>query len=136
MKNERQNIPTTEKQPKYLNLLTDFGFKKMFGEENKKFLIALLNAILSESVGEIEDVTYMNTEQLGEDPKEKKMVYDIYCTTLNKQHIIVELQIGGQSYFGERAFTYVSRLVSKEVQKGERKYKVPTIYKIIKHYKK
>ena len=30
MKNEQQNIPTTEKQPKYLNLLTDFGFKKIF----------------------------------------------------------------------------------------------------------
>ena len=130
MKDNQQKDPATEKQPKYLNLLTDFGFKKMFGEENKKFLIALINSILSDSVGEIEDVTYMNTEQLGENPKEKKMVYDIYCTTSDKQHVIVELQIGGQSYFGDRAFTYVSRLVSREAVKGERKYSVPPIYSI------
>ena len=130
MKNKTTNDLTMENKPKYLNLLTDFGFKKMFGEQNKKFLIAFLNSILSESAGVIEDVSYMNTEQLGEDPKEKKLVYDIYCNTSDKQHIIVELQVGGQSYYGERAFTYVSRLVSKEAQRGERKYTVPPIYSI------
>ena len=118
------------KTPKYLNLLTDFGFKKMFGEENKKFLIAFLNSILAEKVGNIEDLTYLNTEQLGENHKEKKMVYDIYCQTSDKEHIIVELQIGGQSYYGERAFTYVSRLVSKEAKRGETKYHIPPIYSI------
>lgn len=124
------NNPATGRQPKYLNLLTDFGFKKMFGEQNKKFLIAFLNSILSESAGLIEDVTYLNTEQLGEKPEEKKMVYDIYCITEGGQHIIVELQIGGQSYYGERAFTYVSRLVSKMAEKGVRKYAIPPIYSI------
>lgn len=32
--------------PKHISVLTDFGFKKMFGEANKRFLIALLNSIL------------------------------------------------------------------------------------------
>ena len=45
MTKKQQNTPEEEKQPKYLNLLTDFGFKKMFGEKNKKFLIAFLNSI-------------------------------------------------------------------------------------------
>ena len=130
MKKKQQSNHEEGNTPKYLNLLTDFGFKKMFGEENKKFLIAFLNSILADSVGTIEDLTYLNTEQLGESPKEKKMVYDIYCTTSDKDHIIVELQIGGQSYYGERAFTYVSRLVSKEAKKGERKYHIPPIYSI------
>lgn len=119
-----------QKTPKYLNLLTDFGFKKMFGEENKKFLIAFLNSILADSVGNIEDITYLNTEQLGESPKEKRMVFDIYCLTADGRHVLVELQIGGQSYYGERAFTYVSRLVSKESRKGEKKYAIPPIYSI------
>ena len=130
MKDNQSEKPEKGNEPKYLNLLTDFGFKKMFGEQNKKFLIALINSILSDSVGVIEDVTYMNTEQLGERPTEKKMVYDIYCTTADRRHIIVELQVGGQPYFGDRAFTYVSRLVSKEAPKGERKYEVPAIYSI------
>ena len=130
MKFNPLNNPVLENKPKYLNLLTDFGFKKMFGEKNKKFLIAFLNSILAERVGTIEDLTYLNTEQLGENPKEKKMVYDIYCQTSDNEHIIVELQIGGQSYYGERAFTYVSRLVSKEAKRGERKYHIPPIYSI------
>ena len=130
MKKNTTENPEMGNAPKYLNLLTDFGFKKMFGEENKKFLIAFLNSILAERVGTIEDLSYLNTEQLGENPKEKKMVYDIYCTTSDKEHIIVELQIGGQSYYGERAFTYVSRLVSKEAKRGERKYHIPPIYSI------
>ena len=70
-----------------------------------KFLIAFINSILADSVGTIEDLTYLNTEQLGENPKEKKMVYDIYCTTSDKEHIIVELQVGGQSYFGNVAIS-------------------------------
>ena len=130
MKNKMTNDSTFENAPKYLNLLTDFGFKKMFGEENKKFLIAFLNSILAESAGVIEDLTYLNTEQLGEDPKDKKMVYDIYCFTDDGRHIIVELQIGGQSYYGERAFTYVSRLVSRLAEKGMRKYSIPPIYSV------
>ena len=130
MKKKKQSNHEEGNSPKYLNLLTDFGFKKMFGEGNKKFLIAFLNSILADSVGTIEDLTYLNTEQLGENPKEKKMVYDIYCQTSDKEHIIVELQIGGQAYYGERAFTYVSRLVSKEAKRGERKYHIPPIYSI------
>ena len=130
MTKKQTNQPPSENQPKYLNLLTDFGFKKMFGEENKKFLIAFLNAILAGNAGTILDISYMNTEQLGETPKEKRMVYDIYCLTSDNQHIIVELQIGGQSYYGERAFTYVSRLVSKLAVKGDKKYSIPPIFSI------
>ena len=130
MTSKKNYIPTMGGMPKYLNLLTDFGFKKMFGEQNKKFLIAFLNSILSDSAGTIEDVSYLNTEQLGENPQDKKMVYDIYCLTNQGQHIIVELQIGGQPYYGERAFTYVSRLVSKLAEKGVRKYSIPPIYSI------
>ena len=130
MKINPLNNPVLENKPKYLNLLTDFGFKKMFGEPNKKFLIAFLNAVLADSVGTIEDVVYLNTEQLGENPQEKKMVYDIYCLTDQDQHIIVELQIGGQPYYSERAFTYVSRLVSQLAEKGVKKYAIPPIYSI------
>ncbi len=130
MKINPLNNPVLENKPKYLNLLTDFGFKKMFGEPNKKFLIAFLNAVLTDSVGTIEDVVYLNTEQLGENPQEKKMVYDIYCLTEQGQHIIVELQIGGQPYYGERAFTYVSRLVSQLAEKGAKKYAIPPIFSI------
>lgn len=44
--------------PKYINLYTDFGFKKLFGEEaNKDLLIDLLNQLLPE-VHQIQSLTF------------------------------------------------------------------------------
>ncbi|TAD94764.1 MAG: hypothetical protein EAZ97_01440, partial [Bacteroidetes bacterium] len=47
---------------KFINLFTDFGFKKIFGEEpNKDLLISFLNELL---IGKerITDLTYLKNE--------------------------------------------------------------------------
>jgi len=45
---------------KYLNPFTDFGFKKIFGEEvSKDLLIAFLNDLL-EGEREVKDITFLN----------------------------------------------------------------------------
>ena len=57
-------MPTKER---YINLFTDYGFKKIFGEEpNKNLLLDFLNELLKEEQGEIRDLTYLKTEQLGD----------------------------------------------------------------------
>jgi len=44
---------------KYINPFTDFGFKRIFGEEfNKDLLIDFLNELLREEEGTITNVTY------------------------------------------------------------------------------
>ncbi|MBS1775641.1 MAG: PD-(D/E)XK nuclease family transposase, partial [Bacteroidetes bacterium] len=49
---------------KYINPYTDFGFKKIFGEEaSKPLLIDFLNALLPEQ-NKIIDLSFKNTEQL------------------------------------------------------------------------
>ena len=49
----------------YINPYTDFGFKKIFGEEaSKPQLIDFLNAILP-AENKIVDLTFRNAEQLG-----------------------------------------------------------------------
>ncbi len=49
---------------RYINPYTDFGFKKIFGEEaSKPLLIDFLNALLPEQ-HRITDLTFKNTEQL------------------------------------------------------------------------
>ena len=53
---------------RYINPYTDFGFKKLFGTEmNKDLLISFLNALLNGSEKEIEDVQYLNSENLGDE---------------------------------------------------------------------
>ena len=61
-------IPGTA-MSRYINFYTDFAFKKIFGTEaNKDLLISFLNALLDlKGDGEIKDLTYLNSENLGED---------------------------------------------------------------------
>lgn len=50
---------------KYINPFTDFGFKKIFGEEaNKDLLIDFLNTLLG-SADKIISITYLKNEHLG-----------------------------------------------------------------------
>ena len=51
---------------KYINPFTDFGFKKIFGEEaSKPLLIDFLNALLPQA-NKIINLSFKNTEQLGQ----------------------------------------------------------------------
>jgi predicted transposase/invertase (TIGR01784 family) len=52
-------------QDKYISLLTDFGFKRVFGTEpNKAILIDFLNTLLP-AHHQIQDLTFKNNENLG-----------------------------------------------------------------------
>lgn len=50
---------------KYINPFTDFGFKKIFGEEeNKDLLIDFLNQLLAPQNVFIKELNYKNTDKL------------------------------------------------------------------------
>lgn len=87
---------------KYLNPFTDFGFKKIFGEEaSKPLLLDFLNALLPER-NQIVDLSFKNTEQLSQTEADRKAIYDIYCENESGEKFIVELQKAKQNYFKER----------------------------------
>jgi predicted transposase/invertase (TIGR01784 family) len=63
----------------FINPFTDFGFKKIFGEEaSKPHLIDFLNALLP-PFAQIADLSFKNLEQLPRSEDDRKAVYDIYC---------------------------------------------------------
>ncbi len=63
----------------YLNPFTDFGFKKLFGEEyNKDLLIDFLNQLLKKEQGCIKTLTYLKNEQLGRSEADRRAVFDLY----------------------------------------------------------
>ena len=77
---------------KYINPFTDFGFKKIFGEEaSKPLLIDFLNALLPQS-NKIIDLTFKNLEQLGQTDTDRKAIYEIYYENEIGEKFIVELQ--------------------------------------------
>ena len=115
-------------KPKYLNPFTDYGFKKIFGEEaSKPLLIDFLNALLPQT-DKIIDLTFKNTEQLGQTDLDRKAIYDIYCENEKGEKFIVELQKAKQNYFKERTIYYSTFPIREQAEKGEWNYNLKAVY--------
>jgi len=113
---------------KYINPFTDFGFKKIFGEEaSKPLLIDFLNALLPQT-NHIINLSFKNTEQLGQTDGDRKAIYDIYCENENGEKIIVELQKAKQNYFKERTVYYSTFPIREQAEKGEWNYNLKAVY--------
>ncbi|MDR1169540.1 MAG: Rpn family recombination-promoting nuclease/putative transposase [Prevotellaceae bacterium] len=113
MKGKNKTSKKTDKEV-FMNLKTDFGFKKIFG--NKTLLIAFLKTILFEDITEIE---YLPAEQLGYVKENRKAVYDVYCTTSSGKRFIVEMQASSQPNFAERMLFYMSYPIISQAPKGK-----------------
>ena len=116
----------------HINLLTDFGFKRFFGTEPyKNNLLHFLNTFLGSYIGEITDITYRPTEQLGFQPAEKRVVLDVLCATQNGDQVIVEMQKTSQEFLKNRIVAYSSRLISNSLEVGDRKYNYPPVISVL-----
>ena len=116
-------------QDKYVNPFTDFGFKKIFGEEpNKDLLIDFLNQVLPPH-HQIQDLTYLNTEHLGISELDRKAMFDLYCESPNGEKFIVEMQKAKQNYFKDRSVYYATFPIQQQAKKGEAwNYELAAVY--------
>jgi predicted transposase/invertase (TIGR01784 family) len=114
----------------YVNLLTDFGFKRIFGI--KEVMLHFLNTVLASDIkGAIIDLHYENVERLGSIESDRKAIYDLICTTGTGEHIIVEMQAVWQEHFKDRILSYVAQLIQDQNVKGEDwDFELPPIYSI------
>ena len=119
-----------EIKERYINPYTDFGFKKLFGTElNKDLLISFLNALLKEKP-EITDLTYLNTEHLGEGITDRKAVFDVYCQLADGSRIIVEMQKAEQEFFKDRSIYYSTYPIRDQAPKGPWNYHLEDVYTV------
>ncbi|NJM49266.1 MAG: Rpn family recombination-promoting nuclease/putative transposase [Alkalinema sp. RU_4_3] len=117
-------------QDKYISLLTDFGFKRIFGTEpNKKLLIDFLNTLLP-SHHQIADLTFRNTEQLGSTSIDHKAIFDIYCQAISGERFIVEIQKAKQNFFKDRSIYYATFPIQEQALKGEWNYELSAVYTV------
>ncbi len=113
---------------KYVNPFTDFGFKKIFGEEaSKPLLIDFLNSFLPQP-HKIVDLSFKNNEQLGQSDLDRKVIYDIYCENEKGEKFIVELQKAKQNFFKERTIYYSTFPIREQAEKGEWNYHLKAVY--------
>ena len=114
---------------RFINPFTDYGFKKIFGQEiSKDLLIDFLNDLL-EGERVITDLTFLNNEQLPEWEDARALIYDIHCTTDTGEKIIVEMQNKSQVHFKERALFYLSHAVARQGQAGDNwRFDIKAVY--------
>lgn len=115
---------------RYVNPYTDFGFKKLFGTEmNKDLLISFLNALLhGEQV--VEDITYLNNEQLGVAGADRKAIFDVYCQNDKGEKFIVEMQKAEQQFFKDRSVFYSTFPIREQGRPGGWDYQLKAVYTI------
>ncbi len=99
---------------KYINPFTDWGFKRIFGQEfSKDLLISFLNDLF-EGEFSIKDVTFKDKEQLAETKDLRGCIFDIYCETDTGKHFIVEMQNRWVPFFINRSVYYASRAIASQ----------------------
>ena len=112
-----------EDKGRYINPFTDFGFKKIFGDDiNKDLLIDFLNSLLYVT-DKIVSLTYLKNEHLGKHDKDRKTIFDIYCETDSKDTFIVEMQKAKQTYFKDRTLYYTTFPIQAQAKKDVRNSK-------------
>jgi predicted transposase/invertase (TIGR01784 family) len=117
---------------RYINLFTDFGFKKIFGtESNKNFLINFLNELLSGVEDPIVSLTYIKNEHLGAKALDRRSVFDLYCENQKGEKFIVEIQRTPQDYFKDRSIYYSTFATQEQsVLQREWNYELKGVYTI------
>jgi predicted transposase/invertase (TIGR01784 family) len=120
-----------QQRARYVNPFTDFGFKKLFGEEyNSDLLIDFLNQLLKKEQGKIKKITYLKSERLGGCVTDRKAIYDLYCENERGEKFIVEMQKSKQKFFKDRSLYYASFPISQQAKTGDWNFELKAVYAV------
>lgn len=115
---------------RYVDLLTDFTFKKIFGSEpNKELLTSLLQAVFRGQKHFME-VVYDKNEYVGDSKDMGTVIFDLTCTAKDGSKYIIEVQRSNQYNLKKRMLYYSSRLIADQAPKEDRKkwnFRIPQI---------
>ena len=102
-------------EERYISLLTDFGFKRIFGTAmNKDLLICFLNSLFN-GRQVVKDVSYLNPEHVGDVYTDRRAIFDVYC---EGEKFIVEMQNAYQAHFKDRSLFYSTFPIREQAPKG------------------
>ena len=125
----RENVERTEVVQRYVSLLTNGGFKAVFGDRrNKDVVMSVINMLLPEGKM-VEDIEYGPTEHQGQLDENKEFRYDFMCRDRDNSVFIVEVQCSPEAYWFKRCVSYASRMYDRQNEKGKG-YNVAPVYLI------
>lgn len=116
--------------PLYVDLLSNGGFKAVFGDiNNKDVVISIINVLLP-SHRKVVDIEYLPTDQQGPViDLNKEFQYDFMCRDASGTVFIVEMQRYYEEYWFKRCVSYASRAYDRQNRRGA-VYDVPPVYLI------
>ena len=105
-------------EERYINLLTDFGFKRIFRTAmNKDLLICFLNSLFN-GKQIVKDVSFLNPELVRDVYTDSRAIFDVYCEGENGEKFIVEMQNAYQAHFKDRSLFYSTFPIREQASKG------------------
>ena len=114
----------------FVNPFTDFGFKRLFGEEpNKELLISFLNTLLP-AKHQIQDLQYTKNEYQGLSALDRKAIFDLNCISTTGERFIVELQKAKQNFFKDRSVYYSTFPIQEQAVRGDWDFKLAAVYTV------
>ena len=114
---------------RYVDILTNGGFKAFFGDrKNKKAVIDILNVLLP-AHRKVVNIDYLSTEQYGQTAENKEFRYDFMCRDKEGVSFIVEAQRYKESDWFRRCVSYASRMYDLNNESGG-SYDIPPVYLI------
>ena len=116
----------------FINPFTDFGFKKLFGEEiNKDLLIDFLNELIPVKKHTIVNLTYLKNEHLSNHEDDRRAVYDLYCESEKGEKFIVEIQRAKQKFFKDRSIYYSTFPIQEQAKTGNKwDFELKAVYSV------
>ena len=114
--------------PRYLDPLSDFGFKHLFGSEpNKDLLLTLLNALLPLE-HQIERLDFRSPEWAGHHPYDRRALFDVYCVSTAGERFVVEVQRARQAHFRDRCLYYSTFPIQQQGLRGDWDFRLSAVY--------
>ena len=113
---------------RYVDILSDAGFKAVFGDQkNKDVLMDLLNVVLPPH-RRVKDIEYSTTELPGFTPEGKSVRLDLRCTGEDGTGFIVEMQNSRQRHFFKRCVEYAAKVYDSGSRRGGGYSDIPPVY--------
>lgn len=107
---------------RFMDPTTDFGFKKLFGNEDHLDITAsFLNALL-ELKSPLLDLSFANPEQLPEAVEQRSGVFDLFCRDAGGNRYLVEMQKSRLAFIKDRMVYYSSFPIAAQAPKGRKRY--------------
>jgi len=104
---------------RYLDPKADLTFKKIFGQ-HPRLIISFLNAVMPfEPDRFIEEVEYLPSEMVPENPGRKYSIVDVRCIDNYKCQFIVEMQANWEEGFMSRILFNAGKAYVRQLGKGQ-----------------